>query len=176
MVAALGFSTSGVVEPEGYPNVKSRILFVLCLVAALGFVAAGCGADESSDEAGSTSASVSSGDCTPDKLDTRDASTLTVATDDPAFPPYFEDNDPTNGRGFESAVAYAVADELGYSENQVKWTVQPFNSSYAPGPKDFDLDINQISITDKRAQAVDFSSPYYEAKQAIVALEELARS
>ncbi|MEJ7876811.1 MAG: ABC transporter substrate-binding protein, partial [Solirubrobacterales bacterium] len=97
--------------------------------------------------------------------------TLTIATDDPAFPPYFEDDDPTNGRGFESAVAFAIADELGYSEDQVNWVVQPFNSSYAPGPKEFDFDINQISITDKRAEAVDFSSPYYEAKQAVVALK-----
>ena len=73
--------------------------------------------------------------------------TLTVGTDKPAFPPYFVDDDPTNGKGFESAVAYAVADELGFAKDEVKWTVVPFNSSYAPGPKDFDFDINQISIT-----------------------------
>ena len=84
---------------------------------------------------------------TPGQLDTQDKGELTIATDKPAYPPYFIDNDPTNGKGFESAVAYAVADELGYDKAKVKWTVEPFNSSYAPGPKDFDFDVNQISIT-----------------------------
>ena len=70
------------------------------------------------------------------------------------------------------AVAYAVAAELGFTEDQVEWVVEPFNRSYAPGPKDYDFDINQISITPKRAEAVDFSSPYYEAKQAVVALKD----
>src|SRR4029450_7735124 len=97
---------------------------------------------------------------------------LTVAPDTPAFPPYFEDDDPTNGKGFESATAYAIADQLGYSQDQVKWVVEAFNSSYAPGPKDFDFDVNEISITPQRPQQVDFSSPYYEAKQAVVALKD----
>jgi polar amino acid transport system substrate-binding protein len=92
-----------------------------------------------------------------------------VATDEPAFPPYFEDDDPSNGRGFESAVAYAIADKLGFEEADVEWVVEPFNSSYAPGPKKFDFDVNQISITPKRAQQVDFSAPYYTANQALVA-------
>ena len=86
---------------------------------------------------------------------------LTVGTDKPAFPPYFEDDDPTNGKGFESAVAYAIADELGFDKTEVKWTVVPFNASYKPGPKDFDFDVNQISINDQRKRAVDFSEPYY---------------
>jgi polar amino acid transport system substrate-binding protein len=93
---------------------------------------------------------------------------LTVATDTPAYPPYFENNKPTNGQGFESAVAYAVASKLGYSKANVKWTVEPFDSSYQPGPKHFDFDINEISITPQRAQAVDFSHPYYQAPQAVV--------
>jgi polar amino acid transport system substrate-binding protein len=136
-------------------------------------VAAGCGDDDdSSDSDSEETASVSSEDCTPDQLETVAPDTLTIATDDPAFPPYFEDDDPTNGEGFESAVAYAVADELGFSEDQVEWVVEPFNRSYAPGEKDYDFDINQISITPKRAEAVDFSSPYYEAKQAVVALKD----
>ena len=97
--------------------------------------------------------------------------TLTVGTDKPAFPPYFEDDDPTNGKGFESAVAYAIADQLKFTPDQVKWTVVPFNSSYAPGPKQFDFDINQISITPKRAERVDFSKPYYTAPQAVVSLK-----
>src|SRR5690606_10913142 len=73
---------------------------------------------------------------------------------------------------FESAVAYAIADRLGYSREQVKWVVEPFNSSYAPGPKDFDFDVNQISITPPREKAVDFSAPYYTANQAVVALKD----
>jgi len=96
------------------------------------------------------------------------AGELTVGTDTPAFPPYFEDDDPTNGKGFESAVAYAIADELGFAADDVAWTVVPFNNSYAPGPKKFDFDINQISITAPRAEQVDFSVPYYTTPQAVV--------
>ncbi len=93
---------------------------------------------------------------------------LTVATDTPAFPPYFENNTPKNGQGFESAVAYGVASRLGYTPSQVKWTIEHFDASYQPGPKHFDFDINEISITPQRAQEVDFSSPYYQAPQAVV--------
>ena len=139
------------------------------LLLALAAFAVGCGSDDSTD---STSTSASAEDCTPDALATRESGTLTIATDKPAYPPYFEDNDPTNGDGFESATAYAIADQLGYSSSQVKWTVVPFNASYAPGPKDFDFDLNEISITPKRAEQVEFSSPYYEADQAVVALKD----
>jgi polar amino acid transport system substrate-binding protein len=149
----------------------ARILALLALIASLALAA--CGDDDEEDSTGSgETASVSAEDCTADKLQTVESGVLTVATDDPAFPPYFEDNDPTNGRGFESAVAYAIADELGFSQDQVEWVVEPFNSSYAPGPKDFDFDVNQISITPKRAEAVDFSSTYYTASQAVVALKD----
>jgi polar amino acid transport system substrate-binding protein len=149
---------------------KPRIaLLVLALIALAAF--AGCGSDD--DDSGSSDSSASSDvslseDCTPDQLETKESGTLTVGTDKPAFPPYFEDNDPTNGEGFESAVAYAIAEQLGYDEADVKWTTVPFNSSFAPGPKDFDFDVNQISITPKRAEQVDFSEPYYEADQAVV--------
>jgi polar amino acid transport system substrate-binding protein len=148
---------------------KARLTFLLPLAVAAAI--AGCGSDDDAADSDSTAA-VSLDDCTPDQLETKADGQLTVATDDPAFPPYFADDDPTNGKGFESAVAYAIADELGYDKADVKWVVEPFNSSYAPGPKDFDFDVNQISITDKRAQAVDFSVPYYTAKQAIVALKD----
>ena len=147
---------------------RFRIAFLFCAVVAL-LGAAGCGDDEEDSE-GTTSVSAES--CTPDQLQTKEDGVLTVATDSPAFPPYFVDDDPTNGKGFESAVAYAIAGELGYDEADVKWVVEPFNSSYAPGPKDFDFDVNQISITPKRAEQVDFSSPYYEAEQAVVALKD----
>jgi len=154
----------------------SRILKSLLLVGLLGATVAlaACGGSDSSDStaAEGTTATASLADCTPDTMDTLKAGTLTIGTDKPAYPPYFEDNDPTNGKGFESATAYAIADTLGFSPDQVEWTVVPFNSSYAPGPKDFDFDINQISITPKRAEQVDFSSPYYTADQAVVALKD----
>ena len=145
-----------------------RVASLLSVLAGLALVA-GCGDDSSDDGAATQTASAS--DCAPDQLETLEGGTLTVATDKPAFPPYFEDDDPTNGRGFESAVAYAIAAELGFDESDVNWVVEPFNSSYAPGPKDFDFDLNQISITPKRAEQVDFTTPYYTAKQGIVALK-----
>ncbi len=146
---------------------KIRIISLLVAALALAATLAACG-DDDGDETTAASSEVSLSDCTPDTLETRTSGTLTVATDKPAFPPYFEDNDPTNGKGFESAVAYAIADQLGFDATAVKWTVVPFNASYAPGPKDFDFDVNQISITPKRAEQVDFSVPYYEAEQAVV--------
>jgi polar amino acid transport system substrate-binding protein len=126
---------------------------------------AGCGSSSSS-----SSSTTAAANCDPAHLDTQSKGTLTVATDKPAYPPYFENDDPTNGKGFESAVAYAIGDQLGYSRSDVKWTVEPFNNSYAPGPKDFDFDVNEISITPAREKQVDFSSPYYKANQAVVAL------
>ncbi len=138
----------------------------MAAATALAAVAAGCG---SSSTTSTDSGSVKAADCTPDRLQTKTAGQLTVATDKPAYPPYFEDNDPTNRKGFESATAYAIANELGYSRSDVEWVTEPFNSSYAPGPKDFDFDVNQISITPPREQHVDFSAPYYTANQAVVA-------
>jgi polar amino acid transport system substrate-binding protein len=145
----------------------SRPFLLLALAAALAAVAAGCGS--SSSDSSDSSGTVAAADCTPAKLQTNTAGQLTVATDKPAYPPYFEDNDPTNGKGFESATAYAIAGQLGYSRSDVEWVTEPFNSSYAPGPKDFDFDVNQISITPPRAEHVDFSTPYYTANQAVVA-------
>jgi polar amino acid transport system substrate-binding protein len=150
----------------------SQLRFPLLLILALAALIAGCGDDDEPSDEGTSEETVLLEDCSPETLQTLEPSSLTVATDTPAFPPYFEDDDPTNGKGFESAVAYAIADTLGYSESDVKWVVEPFNSSYAPGPKDFDFDVNQISITPKRAEQVDFSVPYYTAKQAVVALKD----
>lgn len=108
-------------------------------------------------------------ECSKDNLTLVNAGQLTIGTDSPAYPPYFVDDDPSNGQGFESAVAYAVAEGLGFSADEVAWTVVPFNKSYAPGAKDFDFDINQISITPEREKAVDFSDGYYSAAQAVIA-------
>jgi polar amino acid transport system substrate-binding protein len=150
-----------------------RRLLVLLVIGLLALGAAACGSDDDEGGAGSESSTAdpSADACAPDQLSLVSSGTLTVGTDKPAYPPYFEDDDPTNGRGFESAVAYAVADRLGFSKGDVKWTVVPFNSSYAPGPKKFDFDINQVSISEKRAERVDFSTPYYTAPQAVVALK-----
>jgi polar amino acid transport system substrate-binding protein len=147
----------------------SRTRFSLVLFALLALAAAGCGSSDSSSSG--SSAQASAANCNPKKLQTQTAGQLTVATDQPAFPPYFINNDPTNGKGFESAVAYSIADQLGYKKADVKWVVEPFNSSFAPGPKNFDFDVNQISITPQRSKQVDFSSPYYTANQAVVALK-----
>jgi polar amino acid transport system substrate-binding protein len=142
-----------------------KLYAATALVLALALPVSGCGS--SSDDSTATATA-----CTPEKLPTQTKGTLTVATDKPAYPPYFEDDDPTNGEGFESAVAYGIAKQLGYEPADVKWTVEPFNSSYAPGPKSFDFDVNEISITAPREKAVDFSSPYYTANQAVVVLKD----
>jgi polar amino acid transport system substrate-binding protein len=94
---------------------------------------------------------------------------LTVATDNPVYPPWFVKNTPTNGKGYESAVAYAIASKLGFPKSRVTWVHEPFTSSYAPGPKAFDFDINEVSVTPQRATAVTFSNSYYPVQQAIVA-------
>jgi polar amino acid transport system substrate-binding protein len=103
---------------------------------------------------------------------------VTVGTDNPAYPPWFGGNppkgskwkvsDPNSGQGFESAVAYAVAKQLGFSKSQVQWVYTPFNKSFAPGKKAFDFDINEISYDPERAKVVDFSDSYYDVNQAIV--------
>jgi polar amino acid transport system substrate-binding protein len=111
-------------------------------------------------------------ECGPDSPDLFKKGQLTVATDSPAYEPYFVNDDPTNGKGFESAVAYAVAEELGFSEDQVEWVTVPFNASFQPGAKQFDFDINQISITPRRAEAVTFSQGYYAASQAVITLKD----
>ena len=138
------------------------------IVLALSLVLVACGEDEEEPEPAAQSTPAADA-CAKDQLQTVADGKLTVGTDKPAFPPYFEDDDPTNGKGFESAVAYAIARELGFEQSEVEWTVVPFNASYRPGPKDFDFDVNQISITPARAKRVDFSEPYYQAPQAVIA-------
>jgi polar amino acid transport system substrate-binding protein len=105
-------------------------------------------------------------------LDTLTPGYLTIATGQPAFSPWVENDDPESGQGFEAAVAYAVADRLGFSADQVVWVRTDFEAAIAPGPKDFDFNLQQFSITEERAEVVDFSSPYFVSPQAIVALED----
>ncbi|MBC9732489.1 transporter substrate-binding domain-containing protein [Nocardioides marmotae] len=128
-------------------------------------------ADTSADTSGAASPDADPAACVEGAPLVQDGR-LTIGTDSPAFEPWFVDNDPTNGEGYEAAVAYAVAEELGFSEDQVAWVTVPFNSSYAPGAKKFDFDINQISITPDRAKVVDFSEGYYQASQAVITLED----
>ncbi len=148
----------------------SRNRLVLFLIAVLGLALfVGCGSsDDSSNEGSGSSGATTASDCTPEGLGTFKDGVLTIATDSPAYPPYFEDDDPTNGKGFESALGYAIAGELGFNDSQVEWATVPFDASYRPGPKDFDFDLNQISITADREKAVSFSVPYYTANQAVL--------
>jgi polar amino acid transport system substrate-binding protein len=118
----------------------------------------------SSSAAGSSAAA----ECSPETLETLEPGTLTIATDEPAYEPWVVGDAPESGEGFEAAVAYAVAEQLGYAEEQVTWTRVPFNAAIQPGARPFDFDINQFSITEERKQAVDFSSPYYTVSQAVV--------
>ena len=138
---------------------------------------AGCASSSSSSASPgsgtSVSASASTASCTSAGVQNElyAKGVLTVATDQPVYPPWFEDNKPSNGQGYESAVAYAVAAQLGFKPSQVKWAYEPFDSSYAPGPKKFDFDINEISYSAARAQAVTFSDSYYDVQQSLVALK-----
>lgn len=132
-------------------------------------VTAACAPEDEEPSAGATPTAADQ--CATENLALKQPGTLTIGTDSPAFEPWFSNNDPTNGKGFESAVAYAVAERLGFSQDQVAWVKVRFNNSYKPGPKDFDFDINQISITEERAEVVDFSDGYYSAAQAVIALE-----
>lgn len=109
--------------------------------------------------------------CTTDSLQTLEPGVLTVATGEPAYEPWVVGDKPESGEGFEAAVAYAIANQLGYENSAVKWVRTTFDSAIAPGPKTFDFNIQQYSITDERAKVVDFSTPYYKANQAIVSFK-----
>jgi len=148
--------------PMGLRRADLGVLLALVVLLA-GCAGADAGEDDTSAADGST--------CEPGNLPLRTEGKLTIGTDGRAYEPWFSADDPSNGRGFESAVAYAVAKELGIAAADVTWVKVPFNSSYLPGEKAFDFDINQISITDERARAVDFSEPYYQAAQAVIALK-----
>jgi polar amino acid transport system substrate-binding protein len=169
---------------------KSSVVLLVALAIA-GCTTAGASPSAStassaaapSASAPSTAPSPSADACAKDSLPTMAAGKLTVGTDNPAYPPYFqipegtatapwELGDPTNGEGFESAFAYALADQLGFAEADVTWVVVPFDNSFAPGAKTFDIDVNQVSFKPERAEAVDLSEGYYTLNQSIVALKD----
>jgi polar amino acid transport system substrate-binding protein len=145
---------------------SKRILFLLAAAAAVAAVAALAARPSSAHT------TVASASCP-----TVTSGQLTIGTDNPAYPPWYAGgtkssqwkiNDPDTGKGYESAVAYAIAKKLGYAKGQVAWKYVPFNTAFAPGKKSFDFDINQISYTPARAKVVDFSKSYYDVNQAIV--------
>lgn len=130
----------------------------------------------------SVAPSASANPCSKESLALPTAGKLQIGTDNPAYPPYYdipaggatppwELGDPTDGKGFESAFAYALANKLGFAKEDVNWIVIPFDNSFVPGAKPFDIDINQVSYTADRAQAVDMSDGYYTLNQSIVALK-----
>jgi polar amino acid transport system substrate-binding protein len=146
-----------------------RIMPAVAAVAICAGIVA-CGSSSSSPGSSGGGAAASCSNAAIQK-DLYKKGQLTVATDKPAYPPWFENNNPSNGKGFESAVAYAVAKQLGFKASQVQWAYEPFDASYAPGPKKFDFDINEISYTPQRATAVTFSASYYDVNQALVAVK-----
>jgi polar amino acid transport system substrate-binding protein len=145
-----------------------RRSLTLAVLAATTLAVGACAPESESDDTAATGTSAGGGSCSPEELDTLEPDTLTIATDEPAYEPWVVGDAPESGEGFEAAVAYAVAEELGYSEDQVTWTRVPFNAAIQPGERPFDFDINQFSITEERKQAVDFSSPYYTVSQAVI--------
>jgi polar amino acid transport system substrate-binding protein len=159
---------------------RRRAGVALCLVA-LPLALAACGSKKSTTTSTSaTTTAAAAASCSPGDLNLLKAGVLTIGTDNPAYPPWYAGgtkssfwkiNDPSNGKGFEPAVAYAVAKQLGLKPAQVKWVYVPFSKSFAPGPKSFDFDINQISFTPARAKVVTFSNSYYDVNQAIVVLK-----
>lgn len=142
-----------------------RTLPALLAVGAL--TLAGCSAPK--EESASTGSGA--GDCTPESMKTVKSGTLTIGTDNPAYAPWFQDNDPSNGKGYESAVGYAIAKQLGFDKADVTWAKVPFNQVTTPGKKTFDLDLNQVSISKARAKAVDFSSGYYDVTQTVITIK-----
>jgi polar amino acid transport system substrate-binding protein len=152
------------------------------LLVVLAFAAAGCGGEDDESAGGGTTTTAAAS-CDKGSLDLVNAGQLTIGTDNPAFPPWFEGTkqfdpwDPTTTptkKGYEAEVAYGIAHKLGFTDDEVKWMAVPFLQAFKPGPKTFDFDINQISFKPERAEAVDFSDSYYDVEQAIVGLESNA--
>ncbi len=125
------------------------------------------------DDAGTTDPALGDS-CAIEDLALVTPGVFTAATGEPAFPPYVLDDDPTSKQGFEAAVVYAVANEMGFTDDQVTWVRVGFNEAISVGPKPFDVNIQQYSITEAREEVVDFSDPYYETSQALVSYSDSA--
>ena len=142
---------------------KNRKGLVIALTVALAFGISACSSSDSTESA--------SASCEKADLATVTDGVLTIATGEPAYYPWVIDDAPESGEGFEAAVAYAVATQLGFSKDEVKWVRTTFDGAVTPGEKNFDFNLQQFSITEERKAAVDFSSPYYTAPQAIVSFK-----
>lgn len=142
---------------------KVRNGLVIALTVAFAFGISACSSSDSTETASAT--------CEKADLVTVADGVLTIATGEPAYYPWVIDDAPESGEGFEAAVAYAVATQLGFSKDEVKWVRTTFDSAVTPGEKNFDFNLQQFSITEERKAAVDFSSPYYTAPQAIVSFK-----
>jgi polar amino acid transport system substrate-binding protein len=156
---------------------RLRLVALAAVAAATATAAAGCGGSSSTT---TTTSAAGGASCAKSSLTLVKSGQLTIGTDNPAYGPWYgggtkssfwKVNDPSTGKGYESAVAYAIAQKLGFARNQVKWAYAPFNKAIAPGPKDFDFDINQVSFTPARARAVTFSISYYDVNQAVVVVK-----
>ncbi len=146
-------------------TLKNKTAFALSAVAILFLSACSSGSTEEAAPAEETTAAST---CTKDNLATVTPGQLTIATGEPAYYPWVIDDKPESGEGFEAAVAYAVASQLGYTNEEVVWKRTTFDGAIAPGVKDYDFNLQQFSITNERKEVVDFSSPYYTASQVIV--------
>jgi len=144
---------------------KNKTAFALSAVTILFLSACSSGSTEEAAPAEETTAAAT---CTKDNLATVTPGQLTIATGEPAYYPWVIDDKPESGEGFEAAVAYAVASQLGYTNEEVVWKRTTFDGAIAPGVKDYDFNLQQFSITNERKEVVDFSSPYYTASQVIV--------
>lgn len=165
---------------------RARLSVVLPALAATTLALSACGSSSSGSAAGTTSAgtgtatsasgsaapsgSAAAGDCSPSALSTAAPGTLTIATSEPVFEPWMVGNDPANGEGFESAVAYAVADKLGYTKDQVAWKRVGFDEAIVK-QDGWDFDINQFTITPDREKQVDFSPGYYDVAQVVITVK-----
>ncbi|MGW4425376.1 ABC transporter substrate-binding protein [Streptosporangium sp. NPDC004631] len=144
---------------------------MLLVLGALAVTAVACAPASDPATRADASSSAAPASCAKDRLTLRTAGKLTIGTDKPAYEPWFKDDDPANGKGFESAVAHAIAGQLGFQGAEIAWATVKFDSAFAPGAKQFDFDVNQVSVTSDRAKVVDFSKGYYTVKQAVVALD-----
>ena len=142
-----------------------KLSFIVDATLALGLAAC-----SSPTDTGTSTAATERGASTDTGLTTITPGKLTIATGEPAYEPWVLDNDPTTGEGFEAAVAYAVADKLGYAEEDVVWVRTTFEEAIQPGPKNFDFNVQQYSITEDRTKVVDFSTPYYKCPFVVITL------
>ncbi len=158
---------------------RSRLTQLLALLFALALVAAACGSDSGGDSEGASEAETTSEgttdeaalDCSIENLPLTEAGKLTIATGEPAYEPWMVDDDPTNKQGFEGAVAYAIAEKMGFTDADVVWTRSDFDEAIAPGDKPYDFNMQQYSITEDRDEVVDFSLPYYSGTKSVIALD-----